>query len=180
MRMFLNEILDFNLRCMGKLQIVVEGNSMRPILKPGDTIEISKKKIYKIGDIVVFKEKDNRIVHRIIAYDQEHLITKGDNVCYSDLPIMYEDIMGKVSSVDKGGKKYGTELFETYNLFAETISKWENQKTIHHKEAYRLGKKKGYLSDKLRHILIQLLLRLIYLKEMWCKQKHERGTGIFM
>lgn len=76
MRMFLNEILDFNLRCMGKLQIVVEGNSMRPILKPGDTIEISKKKIYKIGDIVVFKEKDNRIVHRIIAYDQEHLIDR--------------------------------------------------------------------------------------------------------
>lgn len=167
--MLLNKILDFNLKCLGTLWINVEGISMEPILKSGYKIEISKLETYNIGDIIVFKNKDVLIVHRIIEIGPKYILTKGDNSSYSDLPITKEDIIGKVFNIDKLNKKYKIEHFGKYNKFAELISSYENKKTVKHKQAYYNGKQKTYLFDKVRHSIVQLLLTIVLFKEMWRK-----------
>lgn len=166
-RTLFNKVLEFNLRCTGSLWINVEGISMRPILKSGNRVEIHKKEKYEIGDVVVFRDGDNMIVHRIIKYTADHIITKGDNVCYSDLPVSPSDILGKVISIEKTSRVYNMDQFRKYNFLASRLSIFENRKTEKHKESYRLGNKKFYLSDRLLHMILHLPLKIVRLKEAW-------------
>lgn len=59
----------------------IRGISMYPFLKQGkDNVIISKldKKVEKY-DVVLFKNKDNYVLHRVIDINGNNLIIKGDN-----------------------------------------------------------------------------------------------------
>jgi hypothetical protein len=61
---------------------------------------ISKKKNYKLGDIITFRGNDKRIYsHRIISIDDIKITTKGDNREKSEdyeTNIPLKNILGKV------------------------------------------------------------------------------------
>jgi signal peptidase I len=80
-------------------------NSMLPTIKEGDWIcfvdynKYKEKNKLKIGDIITFKYKDERITHRIIKINDKWIITKGDNNKMEDEPINYNQVLNVVQVI---------------------------------------------------------------------------------
>lgn len=88
----------------GTSAYVITTNSMKPMLNVGDIViakdlkEGDKEKAeLKIGDIIVYKNKDDRnVTHRIVDKKDNIFITKGDNNNVLDKEnIKCEEIVGK-------------------------------------------------------------------------------------
>ena len=69
------------------------------------TIEINDVILVKItqdvnkDDIITFQKKDEVITHRVIAENDDTLITKGDANNSQDVPIQKSDVIGKVIKI---------------------------------------------------------------------------------
>lgn len=75
----------------------VVGTSMYPNLQNGDIIIIKAKARVEIGDVICFEDAEHRlIVHRIVEFAEDGLITKGDYNKFNDEQITYSQIVGKV------------------------------------------------------------------------------------
>jgi len=93
----LNLLSILNKSFLGFRIFKVATGSMEPYLKIGDLVIIKSSSNYKIQDVITFKdENDKYVTHRIIKYDGEKLITKGDANNTEDNPITKNDIVGKV------------------------------------------------------------------------------------
>lgn len=67
-------------------------------LKKGDFLIIRASDSYTVGDVIVYLMPDEKIVHRVIAIDEENVVTKGDanyDVTSKDL-LDEKRILGKV------------------------------------------------------------------------------------
>ena len=61
-------------------ELIVDGISMLPVIRPGDRIRVCVKDTYAAGDILVFFYKDNSLlVHRLLKVDNGRYFCKGDN-----------------------------------------------------------------------------------------------------
>ncbi len=74
------------------------GNSMQPALNEASILSAIKlsSNEYCVGDIVLYKDDNKIIAHRIIEMDTDMVITKGDNVVLPDPPFLKENILAKV------------------------------------------------------------------------------------
>lgn len=81
---------------------VAFGKSMIPLINPGDKLFIGKKvlKDIRVGDIVVFKDKNRYISHRIYKIRKNTLFPRGDNSYILDKPILYKDLVGTLIRID--------------------------------------------------------------------------------
>ncbi len=84
----------------------VQTGSMVPAMRPGDGVVITKAPIYDlhIGDVISYRSPaDNRVIvsHRIVSINlkQGSIITKGDHLAATDLPVGTGTIVGRVSFV---------------------------------------------------------------------------------
>lgn len=80
----------------------VASGSMSNAINVGDIIiaEIRKNdEKLKKDDIIVFKQDNSIITHRIIDIDGENIITKGDANNTEDAPITKEAVIGKVIKI---------------------------------------------------------------------------------
>jgi signal peptidase len=80
----------------------ITSGSMWPVLKKGDMVlikGINSKDDIKIGDIVVYKNSRGFTIHRVTKMNEETVITKGDANNISDMPVSYEEIMGKTVNI---------------------------------------------------------------------------------
>ncbi|MDF9825400.1 signal peptidase I [Breznakia sp. PF5-3] len=75
---------------------VVLSGSMEPALSVNNLIIVEESKAYDKGDIVVYQDGNELIVHRIVSIDKDSVITKGDANSVSDNPIRKSSIKGKV------------------------------------------------------------------------------------
>jgi len=75
---------------------VVLSGSMEPELKVNDVIVVCETEDYAIGDVVVFQQSHDLIVHRIVDIDGDNIVTKGDANPSADAPITKVTIKGKV------------------------------------------------------------------------------------
>lgn len=63
-------------------------------------VEIKEEETeYKENDIIVFKQDDNMITHRIIKINENEIITKGDANNTTDEPITRDQIIGLVVKI---------------------------------------------------------------------------------
>ena len=63
-------------------------------------VEIKKTETeFKENDIVVYKQENNMITHRIVKIEEDKIITKGDANNTLDEPIIREQIVGKVIKI---------------------------------------------------------------------------------
>lgn len=86
----------------------VTSGSMWPALKTGDLVfiqGIKDKNDVRVGDIVVYKnfsldsgQVQGFIIHRVIKLNSNTVITQGDANNISDMPVGYEEIIGKAVS----------------------------------------------------------------------------------
>lgn len=85
--------------------MAIGSGSMQPIINKGDAIVVEKlndeeKKNIEIGQILVFKNGNTTIVHRVVQInkisEEEHIFyTKGDNNnSYDGYPVYMEDVIG--------------------------------------------------------------------------------------
>lgn len=73
---------------------VISG-SMHPALQIGDVIIVKKSNNYSERDIITYSNGLTTITHRIIAINNDEVITKGDANEVDDKPINKEQIVGK-------------------------------------------------------------------------------------
>ena len=73
---------------------VISG-SMQPALQIGDVIIVKKSNNYSERDIITYSNGLTTITHRIIAINNDEVITKGDANEVDDKPINKEQIVGK-------------------------------------------------------------------------------------
>jgi len=89
----------------GLINLKVHGNSMYPKLKPGDCVflDINNRSKYKVGDIIVFFQNDNLIIHRLVKIKKcKNSILycqKGDNKKGWSW-IKQDQIIGKIAGID--------------------------------------------------------------------------------
>lgn len=80
---------------------VVTG-SMYDAIDVGDIVIVKIKKEkdeFNKNDIIVFKEENSIITHRIVEIDGKNIITKGDANNTEDAPITREKVLGKVIKI---------------------------------------------------------------------------------
>jgi hypothetical protein len=86
-----------------------KGFSMSPFIKDGDVLTIAplQGSAPGFGDVVVFMHPDTGklIIHRIIGKKADSFLTKGDNAPEGDGLISRAAILGRVSKVERDGKK---------------------------------------------------------------------------
>jgi signal peptidase len=95
-------ILYFNNGFLGIRPTVISGVSMQPLYYAGDVI-VSRTVAYEtleVGDIIVFRQGDHRVVHRIINIQTEDgevwFTTQGDNNNMVDPPVHADHVEGRV------------------------------------------------------------------------------------
>lgn len=75
---------------------VVLSGSMEPTLSVNDVIIVRGQESYNVGDIVVYENGREMIVHRITEKNGDTLTTKGDANNTADEPISIDAVKGKV------------------------------------------------------------------------------------
>ena len=63
---------------------------------PMDEVQVQPQSFYVVGDIVVFKQWDKYVIHRVTATKLGFIFTKGDFNRQPDGWSSIEDIVGKV------------------------------------------------------------------------------------
>lgn len=107
--------------------LVVQTDSMSPLIQPGDQVLISKVTAEQIsrGDIIVFRRNENLYVHRVIKQRQTRagiqFIEKGDNTHVYGL-FSNDSIVGRVTAV-KGKHIYGLNS-TTGRFISRALSAW--------------------------------------------------------
>jgi signal peptidase len=74
----------------------MRGSSMGPILHDGDTIVVCQKDGYSVGDILVYRYKENELlIHRLLKIEGDRYFCKGDSAFRLE-DISQEQIIGAV------------------------------------------------------------------------------------
>jgi len=108
----------------------VVSNSMAPILNPGDQVIVESKtdESFLSGDIVVFNQSTELIVHRLLSFDDNDLAqTLGDNHLHIDPPVIRAEIIGRVVKIIKRDRVVDLVKMEwvTINRFIGWCGRWE-------------------------------------------------------
>lgn len=110
----------------------VNSKSMRPLIQPGDILEVKCCSIDTLtcGDIVTIWQNDLNILltHRLIRIDpdKKQIILRGDANKMNDHPINFEAYLGKVVTIKRGQRTF--ELYQGYfgllNKLVFNYKKW--------------------------------------------------------
>ncbi|MBV7328942.1 signal peptidase I [Chloroflexi bacterium TSY] len=89
--------------------IRVAGRSMLPLIQDGDSVRIVHDvSSVRQGDIVVFRYGGQLIAHRVMRVHNEPpvvmFMTKGDNTVSFDAPVRADQVIGRVSALQKGDR----------------------------------------------------------------------------
>jgi hypothetical protein len=104
------------------------GRSMEPFIHSGDTVSIVQllSSLPRLGDVLAFIHPlDGRLLlHRMIQKKGNEYLMKGDNLSdYSDGWVSAQQLLGKVSHIDRGDRKIWFGLGVEKRLIA-LLSRW--------------------------------------------------------
>jgi signal peptidase I len=99
-------------RISGKVQLKVAGASMVPTLWPGDLVSVCccDPSELQPDSIIVFRQKERLIVHRLMHRAGGRVVTRGDARPSLDDPIDPGDIVGRVENVMRNGRPVNPQL----------------------------------------------------------------------
>jgi signal peptidase I len=84
------------------------GASMHPFIRNGDTLTLSPpgSRAPRIGDVFAFCLPDSGrlVIHRIVARRKDGWLTRGDNSRVPDGIIHDDQLIGRVTAVERGGR----------------------------------------------------------------------------
>jgi signal peptidase I len=99
-------------RVSGKVQLQVAGASMVPALWPGDRVTVRSCDPSELGPdlIVVFRQNQRLVVHRVMRRDGNRIVTRGDARPCLDAPVLAVEILGCVETVTRSGRTVNPRL----------------------------------------------------------------------
>ena len=105
----LSELVKDILSKDAECRLEAKGHSMSPFIKDGDVVTLSPLFDYLpgVGDVVAFirPETGNLVIHRVIwEKGDSYLVSGGDASCVEG-PIKKGSILGRVTKVERKGKK---------------------------------------------------------------------------
>jgi signal peptidase I len=112
---YITELLGFTeelVRDGKSVKITLQGTSMLPCFRPGDTALISPlpEKGFYLGDIVVFQYEGKYLAHRSVKkmnnINGNVILTKGDSCPVCDAPVLMHDVIGLMVQVERSGKVF--------------------------------------------------------------------------
>jgi hypothetical protein len=85
----------------------VDGRSMLPFVRPGDTVyvRVAKGNGASLGDVVAVRSipGGSLLVHRVIRRRGRALLLRGDNTTMADGEYAETEVLGVVGAVERGG-----------------------------------------------------------------------------
>ena len=99
--------------------LAILSGSMMPLLQIGDKVLVPSVNPAesRVGNIIVFKNSDKLIVHRVIRnYNSLSFLQKGDNTTTAEI-VNSKDVIGKVIAIRKG-----TRIFYLNNGLGKFIN----------------------------------------------------------
>lgn len=93
-------------RASGRVQLQVTGASMVPTLWPGDLLTVRSCCPDELApdSIIVFRQDQQLIVHRLIHRIGNQIVTRGDARRRPDKPVEPSQIVGRVEIVMRNGR----------------------------------------------------------------------------
>jgi signal peptidase I len=115
-------------RVSGQIQLKVAGTSMVPVLWPGDLLTISHSEPASLApdSIIVFRQDDRLIVHRLLRREGAMLVTRGDARPCLDVPIAAADVVGRVETIHRDGRSVRLKQSVWQILVAAVLRRSEN------------------------------------------------------
>ena len=96
------------------------GVSMLPLLRQGkDLFVLEKKKSGRcnVGDVVLYRRKNQYVLHRIVEVRANDYVILGDNCIKREYGITDNNILGVMVSFVRGGKNYSVTAW-SYRLYS--------------------------------------------------------------
>jgi signal peptidase I len=94
------------------LRFRASGSSMSPFIRNGDVLVIQPiaSQAVRRGDVVLCRAGDGRMLaHRVTRLFQQAggtvLVTQGDALFYPDGSIPYDEVLGRVTTVERNGRR---------------------------------------------------------------------------
>jgi hypothetical protein len=113
------ELASEVLRSSGTLRLGVTGWSMLPTVWPGDTLVIERVGSEGVSedDIVLFGRHRRLFAHRVVAKrgnsNDQVIHTQGDGMFRPDEPMRDSELLGRVSSILRNGKRLNPRLMNS-------------------------------------------------------------------
>ncbi len=91
----------------GQLTYRFQGTSMMPLLRQGkDAFTVAKKTAARCKkyDVVLYRRKEQYVLHRVVEVTPEGYVILGDNCLYKERDIPEENILGVMTSFTRNGR----------------------------------------------------------------------------
>ena len=96
------------LRTFGEAKLAVTGTSMLPAIWPRDILSVRSHDVVQAvpGDIIVFRHGGRLVAHRVAervdCQNGIKWVTRGDSACGNDIPVLSDELLGRVTAVKRG------------------------------------------------------------------------------
>jgi len=93
-------------RVSGRVHLTVAGASMVPVLWPGDEVTVRRSDPSELepDSIVVFRQRERLVVHRVMRRVGDCIVARGDARPRSDGPVKASEVLGRVESIRRNGR----------------------------------------------------------------------------
>lgn len=94
------------------LRFCARGASMRPFIRDGDVLDVRPVGARRLrrGDVVLFRDGEGRLLaHRVVRVGPAGLVVQGDALVWPDGPVGYDQLLGRVSAIERDGKQIPVE-----------------------------------------------------------------------
>ena len=95
------------------------GVSMLPLLRQGKDLFTVKQKSHercKVGDVVLYRRRDQYVLHRVVQVRENDYVILGDNCIAREYGFTDNDIIGVMTGYVRNGKEHSVSDFG-YRLY---------------------------------------------------------------
>ncbi|HEY0160546.1 MAG TPA: S24/S26 family peptidase [Thermoanaerobaculia bacterium] len=85
----------------------VRGDSMHPVIREDDAVHVEPVREVEAGDVALTLAERGLTAHRVVSVLNGIVVTRGDNATSDDDPLPLERVLGKVTWVERGGRRRG-------------------------------------------------------------------------
>ena len=103
----LRPLLSDLLRGGTPVRLEVTGHSMSPFIRSGDVVTIEPLSGHRpaLGGVVALVPGGRLLVHRLVGWDHGRALCRGDVATSADAWAAPDDLLGRVTRVERGGRR---------------------------------------------------------------------------